>query len=187
MARTQEQRKADTRARLIAAAAELFARKGFHAVSAEAVADAAGRTTGALYSHFGGKDGLLLALVEEWLDESAARIASAVELAGDLDGRLLEVWRNFGAPPAEHGDAWMLLEFELFLHGARDPAFAERLATRYAAYRQQLGFLPSEYLRGLGVFVNYDRTYVTQSGDGSGATSSIGVSSSGGLSARFFP
>jgi iron complex outermembrane receptor protein len=38
-----------------------------------------------------------------------------------------------------------------------------------AAYRQTLGFLPSEYLRGVGVFLNYDRTYVGQSGDGSGA------------------
>jgi hypothetical protein len=36
-------------------------------------------------------------------------------------------------------------------------------------YRQTLGFLPSEYLRGVGVFANYDRTYVGQSGDGSGA------------------
>jgi AcrR family transcriptional regulator len=78
-AQTQEERKADTRARLIAAAADLFARKGFHAVSAEALADAADRTTGALYSHFGSKDGLLLALVEQWLDESAARISADVE------------------------------------------------------------------------------------------------------------
>ena len=43
-------------------------------MSAEAVADAADRTTGALYNHFGNKDGLLLALVEQWLEESAARI-----------------------------------------------------------------------------------------------------------------
>ena len=35
-------------------------------------------------------------------------------------------------------------------------------------YRQTLGFLPSEYLRGVGVFANYDRTYVGQSGNGSG-------------------
>ncbi|MGI8663331.1 MAG: TetR/AcrR family transcriptional regulator [Acidimicrobiales bacterium] len=134
----QEERKADTRARLIAAAAELFAAKGFHAVSAEAVADAAGRTTGALYAHFGGKDGLLLALVEAWLDESATRIESRVELAHDLDGRLLSVWRSFSSPPAEHGDSWLLLEFELFLHGARDIAFAHKLAERYADYRLRL-------------------------------------------------
>ena len=148
---TQEQRKADTRARLIAAAAELFATKGFHAVSAEAVADAAGRTTGALYSHFGGKDGLLLALVEVWLDESATRIESGVELASDLDGRLLSVWRNFGAPPAEHGDSWLLLEFELFLHGARDAAFAARLAARYASYRHRLAEVLDLWARDEGL------------------------------------
>src|SRR3954447_25587069 len=102
-ARTQQERKADTRARLINAAADLFARKGFHAVSAEAVADAADRTTGALYSHFGGKDGLLLALVERWLDDSATRIATVVDEATDLDGRLRALWRGFIAPHDEHG------------------------------------------------------------------------------------
>jgi len=137
-ARTQEQRKAETRARLIAAAADLFARKGFHAVSAEAVADAADRTTGALYSHFGGKDGLLLALVEQWLDESAARILVGVEEAHDLDGRLRALWREFTAGHEDHGDAWLLLEFELWLHAVRDPLVAERLADRYAIYRGRL-------------------------------------------------
>jgi AcrR family transcriptional regulator len=135
---SQEERKADTRARLIGAAAALFAAKGYHAVSAEAVAEAADRTTGALYSHFGGKDGLLLALVEHWLDESASRIAHNVEAAGDLDGRLLTIWHDFSASPAEHGASWLLLEFELFLHGARDPVFGEKLAARYAEYRNLL-------------------------------------------------
>ena len=36
-------------------------------------------------------------------------------------------------------------------------------------YRQTLGFLPSEYLRGITTFINYDRTYAGQSGNGSGA------------------
>src|SRR3954462_14227746 len=121
--RTQEERKADTRARLIAAAADLFARQGFHAVSAEAVADAADRTTGALYSHFGGKDGLLLALVEQWLPESAARILTGVEEADDLDGRLAALWRDSFAGDDDgngDGDEWLLLEVELWLHAARD-------------------------------------------------------------------
>jgi hypothetical protein len=37
------------------------------------------------------------------------------------------------------------------------------------SYRQTLGFLPSEYLRSTTFFINYDRTYVTASGDGSGS------------------
>ncbi len=36
------------------------------------------------------------------------------------------------------------------------------------SYRQTLGFLPTEYLRSTTFFVNYDRTYLTASGDGSG-------------------
>ncbi|MET9469705.1 TetR/AcrR family transcriptional regulator [Streptomyces sp. NPDC006544] len=75
----QAQRKSETRSRLIEAAAELFARKGFHAVSAEAVADAAGRTTGALYSHFGGKEGLLLALLEVWKERIAEELAAEID------------------------------------------------------------------------------------------------------------
>ena len=129
-ARTQEERKAATRARLIAAAADLFARKGFHAVSAEAVADAADRTTGALYNHFGGKDGLLLALVEQWLDESAARILAGVEEATDLNGRLRALWSDSLVSRDPDAELWLLLEFELWLHGARNAEFADRLATR---------------------------------------------------------
>src|SRR5438128_1623372 len=135
-ARTQEARKAQTRSQLVAAAADLFARKGFHAVSAEAVAGAADRTTGALYSHFGGKEGLLLALVEQWLDESAARIVVGVEEAEALDGRLAAMWEESLAP--EDGDdtgAWLLLELELWLYAARNPDFADRLAARYAERR----------------------------------------------------
>lgn len=149
-ARTQQQRKAETRARLIAAAADLFARKGFAAVSAEAVADAAGRTTGALYAHFGSKDGLLLALVEQWLEESASRIESIVESATDLDGRLRALWRGFTAPHDEHGDAWLLLEFELWLHAARDALFADRLAARYETYRRQLAQALAIWIRDEG-------------------------------------
>src|SRR6478672_944821 len=137
-ARTQEERKADTRARLIAAAADLFARKGFHAVSAEAVADAADRTTGALYNHFGGKDGLLLALVEQWLNESAVRILAGVEEASDLDGRLRSLWSDSMVSGAPDAELWLLLEFELWLHGARDPEFGGRLAARYAERRRNL-------------------------------------------------
>jgi AcrR family transcriptional regulator len=137
-AQTQEERKAATRARLVAAAADLFARKGFHAVSAEAVADAADRTTGALYSHFGGKDGLLLALVEQWLSESAARILAGVEESPDLDGRLRALWAGSVAADRDDADLWLLLEFELWLHGARNAEFADRLAARYDERRRNL-------------------------------------------------
>ncbi|HZP45830.1 MAG TPA: helix-turn-helix domain-containing protein [Candidatus Binataceae bacterium] len=49
-----------TRDRLLDAAAELFARKGYDATSVDAIAERAGLTVGALYRHFSGKGELLL-------------------------------------------------------------------------------------------------------------------------------
>lgn len=137
--RTQEQRKSETRARLIDAAADLFARKGFHAVSAEAVADAAGRTTGALYSHFGGKEGLLLALLEVWKERTARHLATDLAADPDLRVHAAAMWRSLTRPTADRGDSWLLLELELWLHGARDAQVGSPLAHRYAEVRRELG------------------------------------------------
>jgi AcrR family transcriptional regulator len=146
MARTQEQRKAETRARLLAAAADLFARHGFHATSTEAVADAADRTSGAVYAHFGGKDGVLLALFDEWEHEVAARMGEALLASAPGRARYETIWDHFanggaGADAAdrEAADTWLLLEHELLLHAARDPEVGGALARRFAHARRDMG------------------------------------------------
>jgi AcrR family transcriptional regulator len=53
-----------TRARLIEAAAELFAEQGFHRATLAAVALRAGMTTGAIYGNFKSKEELFLAIFE---------------------------------------------------------------------------------------------------------------------------
>ncbi len=135
---TQQERKAETRALLIDAAADLFARKGFHAVSAEAVADAADRTTGALYSHFGNKEGLLLALLEVWMEQTIADLRPALEEVPGLDERLRSLWRGLVRADESNADAWVLLEFELWLHTVRDPELADRAAARFDQARAGL-------------------------------------------------
>ncbi len=122
MARTQEERKADTRARLLAAAAELFAEQGIDAVSVDAVAEAAGRTSGAVYAHFGSKQGLLLALLESWKDSLLAVLLAEVAVSESPEDQLAAVWDNV-ARSRQEGN-WHLLEHELWLRAARDPAVA---------------------------------------------------------------
>src|SRR5687767_13062235 len=139
MGRTQEQRRADTRARFLAAAADLFAHKGFHAVSAESVAGAADRTTGALYDHFGGKEGLLLALVEAWMEQTVADLRPALDQMPALDDRLAALWRGVARSGDDSGDAWLLLEFELWLHGVRDPLIGTAVAARFDVARRNMG------------------------------------------------
>ncbi len=138
MARTQEQRKAATRAGLLDAAADQFARRGFHAVSTEAVAEAADRTTGALYAHFGSKEGLLFALVDSYRDATADAVTSQVGDPGDLDGIIAAAWDRIVAASTTPDSPWLLLEMELWLHGARDAAIGTQLAQRYAHIRGDL-------------------------------------------------
>lgn len=138
MGRTQEERRAETRSLLLASAAELFAQKGFHATSAEAVATAADRTTGALYNHFGGKEGLLVGLLEQWIEQTIVDIAASLEGETDLDGRLGALWSGVVRADSESGDAWLLLEFELWLHAVRDPELGVVGAERFELMRTGL-------------------------------------------------
>jgi AcrR family transcriptional regulator len=138
MGRTQEERRAETRALLLSSAAELFAQRGFHATSAEAVATAADRTTGALYNHFGGKEGLLVGLLEQWIEQTIVDIAASLEGETDLDGRLGALWDGVVRRDSESGDAWLLLEFELWLHAVRDPAMGVVGAQRFQVMRDGL-------------------------------------------------
>src|SRR5687768_8612154 len=131
VARTQEQRRADTRDRLLRAAATLFADHGVDAASVDAIADAAGRTSGSVYAHFGSKEGLLLALLDAWENDVAAVILAEFLAAPTFDDRLRALWRNVVDPPAPGGARWLQLEHELWLYATRHPAVRDRLAARY--------------------------------------------------------
>ena len=59
---TQERRRQLTREHLLAAAAQVFAERGFYGATLDEVARVAGFTKGAVYSNFESKDDLFLAL-----------------------------------------------------------------------------------------------------------------------------
>ncbi|HVJ98893.1 MAG TPA: helix-turn-helix domain-containing protein, partial [Acidimicrobiia bacterium] len=85
---TQSVRRAETRTRLLEAAAHLFATRGIDGSSIDAIADLADRTSGAVYDHFGGKEGLLYAMLEGWVDDVAVVINAELAAATTLDERL---------------------------------------------------------------------------------------------------
>lgn len=138
VAQTQDERKAETHDKLLAAAEELFAHRGFHGVSAEAIAEKAGRTTGALYSHFGNKEGLLLAVLERRKSETAHVLVTLLPDARDLDAIVLTTWGQIVADAAPGHGSRLLLEVELWLHGARDVELTTALADRYQGMRADL-------------------------------------------------
>jgi AcrR family transcriptional regulator len=63
--RTQSERRAHTRAALIAAGRTLFSERGFAGAGREDIVEHAGLTRGALYHHFASKEDLFAAVYEE--------------------------------------------------------------------------------------------------------------------------
>jgi AcrR family transcriptional regulator len=119
------------RAALLASARRVFLERGYHGASVDQIADAAGFSTGVVYSQFGGKADLFLALLEARIAERAAGNARAVEgLAGDAGlSRLLAHAASVDRAEPE----WGLLVIEFRVHAARDP----ELGRRYAAVHQR--------------------------------------------------
>jgi AcrR family transcriptional regulator len=79
--------RAATRARLLEAATELFAREGLHRVTSARIAAQAGVATGTFYLHFKDKESLFREIVFAALDELRERVRRALEKVGDADPR----------------------------------------------------------------------------------------------------
>src|SRR5271165_3793460 len=76
---TPERRRQQTRDHLLAAAAEVFAARGFHGASLDEVAAVAGFTKGAVYSNFKNKEDLFLALFKANYDREMAALRATLE------------------------------------------------------------------------------------------------------------
>ncbi|MFI6868699.1 TetR/AcrR family transcriptional regulator [Nocardia sp. NPDC050406] len=117
---TAEERQRDaerTRRRLLAAALEVFADKGFAGARVQEIADRAGVNKQLITYYFGGKDGLYRALQEQWLQQEAGfafpdlsldELVAAYLRSVFEDRRMsrLLAWEGLaesaGAPPAEY-------------------------------------------------------------------------------------
>jgi len=88
---TRAERSAQTRAELMASARQLFLRRGFHASSLELVAQEAGFTIGAVYSRFGSKADLFLAILDEHIDRIVAEVGQVAGPAAGADRPSLDL------------------------------------------------------------------------------------------------
>ena len=122
--RTHAERTAETRGRLIAAVVDSIAELGVQGATAQVIVGRAGITWGAVQHHFGGKDGLLLAVLEDSFARFAERLRD-VPLDVTLEERVglfvdrawahfsgrhyrstFEILRNFLGREERHGGDW---------------------------------------------------------------------------------
>jgi AcrR family transcriptional regulator len=128
---TPERRREMTRSHLLAAAAQVFARKGFHGASIDDVAAAAGFTKGAVYSNFKNKEDLFLGVLDQRIAEQFVAVRTALTAAATLqhDARST-VFTRLTAEWLWGDEDWQLLFLEFSLYAARNPHARRKLAER---------------------------------------------------------
>ena len=124
--RTQEQRSAETRARLLDATIDCLVRYGYAGTTTPRVAEMAGMTRGAQVHHFGSKNDLVMAALQHLAAKRAA--AGVAQVGGDLAatgdplGTLLDLlWELHQGP-------MFIAAVELWVAGRTDPALGREVA-----------------------------------------------------------
>jgi TetR/AcrR family transcriptional repressor of uid operon len=125
----------DTARRLVAAAAEVFAEKGYDRAAVAEIARRAGLTTGAIYSRFSGKAELLAAAVQDSVPEQFRSLFAESVQAGRAPDILRTVGEHLiSRPPVGQTD----LLLEAVVAARRDPEVAavvrDALAVRKARW-----------------------------------------------------
>src|SRR3712207_402128 len=132
----REDRQRRTREELVAAATRVFAERGFNGASVGDVAAAAGYTTGAVYSNFGGKEELFLAAFEREVARHVREVTEAVARAGDdAEARTraaAEQWTGW----LERAPERFPLFVEYWAWSVRDGERREAFGARFAAFRE---------------------------------------------------
>ena len=129
--------------RLLHAAAEVFAEKGYERAGVAEIARRAGVTTGAIYNRFGGKAELLLEAVDHHVPRSLDNVLNgASESAGRLPAT--KVLSTLGDHLLDDLDGGHGLFLEAMVAARRDPELAARLRERVADEDRRLGKLVDE-------------------------------------------
>lgn len=139
-----------TRSRLLATAEELFLADGYSATSVDAIAARAGYTTGAVYSNFGGKGDLFVAVLEKTTAEDLDTLRRALAAAVTDEQRLAVLTAAITLDP----DRWRAraaVTIEFLSHVRRHPEVRARLLEAQRSADAAVGELVVALCRALGV------------------------------------
>jgi len=134
---TNQERRAETRRCLMAAAARAFVKQGLDRTSIDRVAEDAGYTKGAFYANFNNKQELFLAMLDERFGARMEEIERVIAGEGPPAEKASRAGDVFAAMLAADPD-WNRLFFEFHAYAARDKDFREELVTRYRWMRERL-------------------------------------------------
>jgi AcrR family transcriptional regulator len=127
----------DTREKLFEAAARVFEEQGIGGASVEAIAAAAGFTRGAFYSNFKSKDELIIAMLEDHVEQAIRRSHELLALHRNL-AEFIEAMKTMDRNRQDPLGRSPLLHMEMILFVARAEKRRPDLAKRLRARRKMI-------------------------------------------------
>ncbi|HVX16423.1 MAG TPA: helix-turn-helix domain-containing protein [Acidimicrobiales bacterium] len=121
--------------RLLAAAAEVFAERGYDKAGVAEIARRAGVTTGAIYSRFSGKADLLVEALDPHASDELDKLFADHHFQGRMEDILLAAGSSLVKDPSL-GTSTLLLE--AMVAGRRNPEMAEVLRNRVLERQDRL-------------------------------------------------
>lgn len=155
---TRSEKREQTRAQLLDAAATVFAERGLDGATVDDVAAHAGFTKGAVYAHFGSKDELFLAMLEQRYAcrmEELERVLLAPGAAVDNARTAGQEFQRY----AQSDPDWQRLYLEATLRASRDAGFRAAFARRHREMHDRMAAVIEQGLAqsGLEASIPYDR------------------------------
>ena len=120
-----------TRKDLMAAARRVFARDGFEVARLQDIAQEAGKTRGALYSHFADKEDLFFALIEEHIEADGEFYRTRLTPESSRDEKVAALVDHMEAMLYDRKRVMLYLEFKMY--AIRHPHEQKRMAELHAA------------------------------------------------------
>jgi AcrR family transcriptional regulator len=127
---------ADTDDRLVTAAAQVFAERGYDGAGVQEIARRAGLTTGAIYSRYAGKAALLAEAIRRFTSDEFDQLFAEHAFEGRVTDLLTTVGSHLVSRRPAPGQAILL---EAFVAGRRDPEVAQVMRDHLAERAHRLG------------------------------------------------
>lgn len=122
---TNEERKQETRKMLLDSAAQTFAQLGFHGASVDKIAEFAGFTKGAVYTHFKSKEELFLALLEQQMHSHLNTIQQIINEEKSIDHFINKMGHYFDLDKQKN-QSWSILNMEFLLYAMRNESVRKK-------------------------------------------------------------
>lgn len=142
---SEEQHK--TRERIIAAASKILAEKGYEATTLREIAREAQAGPGLVHYYFGGKDALLVEVLQaagQQFHQRMEQLAQHLPTGLSLDAFLTQLYERVDQEP----DVYRL-RYESFSLGLHNPVLAPRVRERLAQRRDEIGSVIAKVLENM--------------------------------------